>query len=258
MDNNFPALLIIILLSGVILSGINCSPDKKLPPPAPELFDSFPVVHDVSPVIKEASGIAASRTSPGDLWVVEDSDDPNQIILIGNDGKVKNRCVLLGTVNRDWEEICFSNDSLYVGDIGDNDKLFSSYVFYVFLEPLTNTDTVKNFRTVTFQYPDGSHNAEAFLVDHITHDIYIITKNDQPSYIYINKLSFPYSSVMNTCTKIGEMKYSQVVSSSISTSGTEMIVKTYDKLNYYTGKNSQSIVESLLQTPVRLPYVREP
>ncbi|CAN5360860.1 hypothetical protein BH20BAC1_BH20BAC1_28310 [soil metagenome] len=239
-----------------MLSGINCRPDKKLPPPVPELFDSFPVVHNVSPVIKEASGIAASRTSPGDLWVVEDSDNPNEIILIGNDGKVKNRCVLLGAVNRDWEEICFSDDSLYVGDIGDNAMLFGSYTFYVFSEPSANTDTVKNIRTVSFKYPDGSHNAEAFFVDPGTGDIYIITKNDQPSYIY--KLSFPYSSAINTCTKIGEMKYSQVVSSAISTSGAEMIVKTYDKLNYYTGNNSQTIVESLLQTPVRLPYGREP
>jgi len=136
------------------------------------------------------------------LWVEEDSGNPPQLFLLGHDGNVRKTIYIKGAVNRDWEDITLVNDTIYVADIGDNNLNFSDYIIYQFVEPSASTDTVSNFNTIHFAYPDGPHDAEAFLVDPTTKDIYIITKLDASSKIY--KLSFPYSAAsVDTVSLVG-------------------------------------------------------
>ena len=220
------------------------------------IFDSIPVSHAVVPVIEEGSGIADSKLNPGNIWVEEDSDNPPQILLMKHDGTVVKKIFIHGAVNRDWEDIALYDDTIYIADIGDNDQKYKSYTFYIFPEPLASADTVKNSRAVSFMYPDGSHNAEAFLLDQKSHDLYIITKTDNPSRIY--KLSYPYSSSMNILTLEGKLNYSGVVSAASSSDDKEVIVKTYLALKYYQRKSNQSITECLTQSPRMLPYTPEP
>src|SRR5690349_22082700 len=52
--------------------------------------------------IAECSGIADSRINRGHIWVEEDSGNPPQVSLVGNEGKVKKSIYLSGAVNRDW------------------------------------------------------------------------------------------------------------------------------------------------------------
>jgi hypothetical protein len=221
------------------------------------LFDTIPVVHSVIPVINEGSGIADSKANPGFLWVEEDSGNPPWLYLLGHDGNVLKTIYIKGATNRDWEDMCLAGDTIYVADIGDNNAKDTEYYFYRFAEPLSSVDTVTNFDVIPFKYPDGSHDAEAFLIDPQTKDIYIITKRDNPSRIY--KLSFPYSiASVNATTFVGTLPYSFVTSACISQDGKEIIVKIYSALYYYQLQQGQSISQALQNNYITLPYKMEP
>jgi hypothetical protein len=132
--------------------------------------------------------------------------------------------------------------------------VYSSYKFYKFPEPSAAVDTVTGIETINFTYPDGSHDAEAFLIDAATKDIYIITKRDNLSRIY--RLSYPYNTSVNTVALMGDLPYTGVVSAAIS--GNEIIIKTYTDLFYYKRKSNESIEQSLNNPYIRLPYQVEP
>ena len=222
----------------------------------PLIFDSIPISRPVTPIINEGSGIADSKVNPGFLWVEEDSGNPPQLYLISHDGTVSKKIYIKGAVNRDWEDMALVSGELYVADIGDNAQTSLDYFFYTFSEPLASVDTVSNFTTIRFRYPDGSHDAEAFLVDPSTKDIYIITKRDNPSRIY--KLTYPYNIAFNEVEFVEALSITGVVSAALSVDGKELIVKTYTNL-YYSQRLAGESLASLFQKDFTiLPYKIEP
>jgi hypothetical protein len=220
-------------------------------------FDSLPVLKPVVPLIEEASGIADSKLNPGYLWVEQDSGNPPELYLLGHDGKVLKKIFIEDAVNRDWEDMAISGDNLYVADIGDNNRSYADYSVYYFPEPSSAIDTIKNAIKISFQYPDGAHDAEAFLVDGNTKDIFIITKQDNPSKIY--KIAYPYKTgSVNTASLVGNLSYGGVVSAAISGDGKEILIKTYFGINYYSRNTGQTIVQALQTAPKSLSYAIEP
>jgi hypothetical protein len=134
----------------------------------------------------------------------------------------------------------------------------SDYAIYRLEEPMAATDTVQLVDKIAFFYPDGSHNAEAMLVDPATKDIYIITKTDLKSKIF--KLAYPYSTTaMNPVTDVGTLPYNYAVSAALSPGGNEIVVKTYDAIYDYPRKTGETILQALGNIkPVSLPYQPEP
>jgi hypothetical protein len=219
------------------------------------LFDSIPLVKTLNPLIDEISGIADSKSTPGSIWGHEDSGRPPQLYMIKHDGTVSKTIFIKGVSNRDWEDMALSGNEIFIGEIGDNAAIYPSYRIYKFQEPDTSTDTVTQVETINFTYPDGSHDAEAFIVDPITRDIFIITKRDDPSRIY--KLAYPYSD-NNVLTLVGSLPYMGVVSAAISADGKEIIVKTYTGLAYYKRIPGETIAQALTKNFTRLFYTIEP
>lgn len=242
----------------IVASLLACSTKAEAPLPNPPTENPKPVIKAIVPLIEETSGIADSKTIPGYLWAQEDSGKPSVLHLITHDGKVEKSLVIKGAYNRDWEEMALAQGDIFIGDIGDNRQVFENYWFYQFPEPGLGTDTVSTYKTIMFKYPDGSHNAEAFLVDPDSRDIFIITKGDDPARIY--KLAYPYNdSSINTVKFIGALPYTGVVGAAISPTGSEIIIKTYPELLYYSRKAGQSLEKCLLENPYkRLPYQMEP
>lgn len=211
--------------------------------------------------VTEASGIVDSYNHSGNCWIHEDSGNPPELIFLGHDGTVRKKVFIAGAVNRDWEDISiapFSGTShLYVGDFGDNLQLFNNYTIYRFPEPALQADTVREVQKIRFKYPDRAHDTEAMIVDPNTGDIYIITKRDIKSRVYI--IPFP----QNTDTLIGatyitELPYNQVVSASISPDGKEILIKTYSSLYYYKRNGSASMESVITGRFQKLPYTMEP
>ncbi len=243
-----------IYLAIILLFSIGC--DKPQGSEEPN-FDPVPVEKIVTPIIYETSGIADSKINPGALWVQEDSGNPPQLHLVKHDGSVIKTIHIKGAINRDWEELALSDNKIFIGEIGDNNRVHSEYAFYIFPEPAQSIDTVHTFEHIRFQYPDGAHDAEAFLVDPQTRHIYIITKNDNPSRIY--KLTYPYnSSTVQKVSHAGVLPYSGVVSSAISVDGSEIIVKSYPAMLHYKRSIGESIEQALAKEGKSVPYKMEP
>jgi len=231
--------------------------------PIPE-FSTTPLSNSISPgKIDEASGIADSKANPGYLWVEQDSGNPSDIALLTQTGQFLKKINIRSAVNRDWEDMALGNgpnpgtNYLYIADIGDNNKAYAQYSIYRFPEPLASVDTVNAWDELKFIYPDGSHDAEAILVDNNSKDIYIITKTDEASKIY--KLPYPQSTAsVSTVTFVGSLPYSGVTSAASSVSGDELLIKTYTTLSYWKRNNNESIEDALKRSSASLNYQVEP
>jgi hypothetical protein len=215
------------------------------------------------PALTEASGIADSKANPGYLWVQQDSGNPPNIELLQNNGAWLKSVHLANVVNRDWEDIVLSTGPkagmqyLYIAETGDNLLVHTDYAIYRMAEPAAGADTVKQVDKISFFYPDGSHNAEAILVDPDTKDIYIITKVDRRSKVF--RLTYPYSTtIANKAEEVGILTYNLAVSAAMSPSGKEIVVKTYDAIYCYPRKTGETIMQTLAKEPVTLPYTQEP
>jgi hypothetical protein len=139
-------------------------------------------------LLTEASGVVASRKTPGLLWIHNDSGDSARVFAVGQDGKNLGIYSFQGASATDWEDIAIGPGAtlgesyLYVGDIGDNAMERSNIRIYRVAEPMVNLGggpqdvTLDNVERFTLAYPDGPHNAETLLVDPLTGDVYIVAK----------------------------------------------------------------------------------
>ncbi len=245
------AILLLLVQSAVM----GCT--RKHEPDSENRFDSIPTIKPVQPAIAETSGMADSKKNKGFLWVHEDSGNPTQLYLLGHDGKVAKKILLKNVVNRDWEELQLSDGTIYLADIGDNLKRYDQYTIYAFAEPEFLVDEVADIKSIVFTYEDGPRDAEAFLVDAATKDIFIITKSDNPSRIY--RLAYPYSyTSVNTAKAAGTLPMGGIVSAALSPDGKEIIVKTYMELFSFNKNIGQSIPQAFQDPFKKLPYRLEP
>jgi hypothetical protein len=131
--------------------------------------------------LPEASGLVMSRTTPGRLWSHVDSGAP-ALIALDEKGKVLGRVSLSGATIVDWEAIasgtCGSGSCLYAADIGDNTGERKEITIYRFAEPTATTGTVKVDAIIRASYPDGGHDAEAFLAGPDGR-LFIVTKGEK-------------------------------------------------------------------------------
>ena len=144
------------------------------------------------PSITESSGLVASRTSPGAYWTHNDSGDGPFIYAFNTRGEPLGTFRVTGAHNRDWEDLAAGpgpqrgRSYLYIGDIGDNDKVRSEIVVYRVPEPQLKTAdknstrkrpiTTEPAEAIRLVYPDGKHDAETLLVHPSTGNLYIVTK----------------------------------------------------------------------------------
>lgn len=265
---NFTFMRVFIFLIG-LLGFSACKLD--VPGVALAQFSSDPSVTPVSPgQIDEASGMADSRSQPGNIWIQQDSGSPAELALLGYDGVVKGKIALPSVENRDWEELAMGPgpqdgvNYLYIGEIGDNNGQYPFCQIYRLPEPATLQTPVTQVERINFRYPDGPRDAEAMFVDPQTKDIYIISKREPNTHLY----RLPYPQNINEVTvaqAYGEMpSFGQglpayVTGATISPDGNEIIVRTYSTLFYWKRKAGESIADVLQNGSSRqLPYRLEP
>ena len=98
------------------------------------------VAAGVRPVreLREGSGVALSRRTPGLLWSHNDSGPP-MLIALDASGAAKGRVTVAGARVGDWEDVsagpCPQGSCLYIADIGDNNGVRRSITVYRVPEP---------------------------------------------------------------------------------------------------------------------------
>src|SRR5262245_19353066 len=133
--------------------------------------------------IDEASGLAISRRFPDRLYHINDSDSTGRFFITNLKGGNTRTVLLTGFKPRDTEDLAFGacdpkTDCLFVGDIGDNDRVRKNSEILVVEERTDFPAEVQIRNRVRVQYPDSPHDAESMAV-HPNGDIYILTKNFQ-------------------------------------------------------------------------------
>jgi hypothetical protein len=118
------------------------------------------------PDLREGSGVAVSRRSPGRLWAHNDSGEPVLVALDAR-GAVTGRVRIAGIDVEDWEAVavgaCAGGSCIYIADIGDNEAARTRITIYRVPEPSSEGSVVVK-DTFHATYPDGAHDAETLLV----------------------------------------------------------------------------------------------
>ena len=223
--------------------------------------------------INEASGIVASYRNKGLIWTHNDSGDKNRLFAMDSNGKGTREFYLEGANNRDWEAISMATfpegSFIYVGDIGDNNNEFPTSTIYRVPEPeitasTPQSNTLQNVQKITYKYSDGARDAEAFLIDQSSKDIYIISKRESSKRLY--RLPFPqsYNQTM-TAEFVQELTFSAgsgtplyIVDGNISVDNKEIIIKNYLQIFHWRRSANESIPDALKRIPKTAPYTPEP
>ncbi|MFD2522327.1 PE-PGRS family protein [Emticicia soli] len=239
-------------------------PDPNPQPDALPEYETTPTIATLPVnIANEASGVCDSRSMPGNVWVQEDGDNPNRIYLFSHQGQYKG-AVQMPFPNRDWEDISIGpgpedgKNYIYLADIGDNLAVYNNtYFIYRFVEPQSLGLNVSAYDRISFQYPDGSRDAECILLDPATKDIYIVSKREFNVRLY--RLPYPQSvTEMQTAQFIQNLPYQIITSGGISPDGKEIVIRNYEVLYYWYRKDGESIQQTLSRTRDKLlPYVRE-
>lgn len=230
--------------------------------------------------LTEASGIVASKTQANVLWIHNDSGNDEHIYAVSLEGKTLGTYKIDNAKNRDWEDIAIEYDSsqkksfIIIADIGDNRKERSWIYLYKFPEPIIDQTKANEIQEITeiqeykLRYPDKrKYNAETFLVDPQTQDYYIVTKRNHLDLAdTVFRASYPLEADgMNYLEEVAELNYppssayvSGAVGGDVSSSGLELLIKTYDKVYYWSINENQPFFEMFAIQPSLVEYTKEP
>jgi hypothetical protein len=288
-------LAIVALAAGCSSSRSGASPSTaglggglNLTPPSVRLFQaacsgSLEITNAgtvTDPAIDEASGIAASRANPGQWWVHNDSGDSARFFLIDGTAKVTATVDVDGATAHDWEDIAVGPpptgsgaSSVYLADIGDNGAMKPNgdtrpdIQVYRAAEPVVPKGTAPTTLHVTadkltFTYPDGGHDAETFMVDPVSGDLFIVTKNWSllgRSSIYRAPAGLKAGST-TVLQKLGDVKLPRatlVTGGDVSSDGSVVALRSYTAVRLYQRTSGQSVAAALQSKPCTGPRPRE-
>jgi autotransporter-associated beta strand protein len=221
--------------------------------------------------IIEASGIAASRMNPNVLWTFNDSGGGNHIFPLTSDGTNLGDYTVTGATNSDWEDIAIGpgpvagTQYLYIGEIGDNPPPNNASIgVYRIPEPVVSdtqspvTTSISGAVKFTFEYPDGPHDAESLFVDPLTKDIYIVTKQINPS---VYRAAYPQSTSGTTTLTLAATFTSPnpPTAADMSPDGNEIIVRGYPTSSglLFQRPAGGTVADAFATTPISIPLMDE-
>ena len=227
--------------------------------------------------LTEASGIAASRKNNNVFWLHNDSGNGNVIYAVNSSGDNLGTYTIDGITNRDWEDIAVGpgpnpdEEYIYIGDIGNNDLQFSEGYIYRIIEPDVSefqepvNETIYGTETITFQYQDGIiYDAETLMSDPVTKDLYVVTKRHGGNADYVFRAAYPQSTESTIILpQVAEINIPDFLGfgatgGDISSSGLEILIKTYSDVYYWSRKLNDNLWEAFDDQPSMEPYEQEP
>jgi hypothetical protein len=239
---------------------ISCGSDPEPSNGRSEQFESIPQKFDIQPgIVDEASGLAASASMNGYLWTHQDSGRPASLYLVSSDGKTIKEFAVPGAANHDWEDVTLGPgpqdgvNYVFIGDIGNNNL------------PMTETNTIyripeignangsfdgAKLDKIRFRYPDGPRDAETLLLDPITRDIFVLSKESQTG---IYRLAYPQSTTETiTAEKVGVVpSVSIATSGDIAVDGDEILIRTYVAVYYWKRKSGETVAQTLTRSATK-------
>ncbi len=223
--------------------------------------------------MKEISGLAASRQTPGYLWAHGDEnvDSKRKIIAIQPDGTLAMTVNITtpNTTRDDWEDIATGvyggKNYVFIGAIGDNDLEFNDqYYIYYFEEPAITSGTQSiTANTICFGYPDNkAHNTETLMYDNVEKMFYIADKVDGVCHLYKLPFSTTYGTGVQRLTEVCALgngsKFVLANGGDITPDGHWMAIKNEEYILLWERQGAESLSATAQRNPVQvMAYQKE-
>ncbi len=198
------------------------------------------------PLLRESSGVAASRRQPGILWTLNDSGNDAAIFATDTLGRDHGAFAVAGAENRDWEAIaigpCGSRDCVYIADTGDNARVRPSVRIYRVIEPSVagRRSRPPRAEVLEVRYPKGPRDVEAGFVG-TDGSMYLIDKgHGRPPHAYRIRPEAWGSGGTVVARDIGSLPIAtgslgnRITDASLSPSGKLVAVRTYLAIYLFT------------------------
>lgn len=143
----------------------------------------------------ESSGIAVSGSNR--IWSHEDSGNKNELYCFDTTGALLRTLLISNAVNIDWEDIAAGDDnSLYIGDFGNNNNSRKDLTIYIIPDPETITGDVAEAGTIHFTLSDQtafpppatSRNYDIEAMAWHADSLYLFTKDRSKPFTGITKM----------------------------------------------------------------------
>jgi hypothetical protein len=231
-----------------------------------------------SAAIREASGIAVSRRSSGNLWSINDSGNAAQLYLLKADGTDLGCLTAIGVRNRDWEDLAsFTLEGvpyLLIAETGDNLGIHDTCSLFVVKEPRPPAEDQKLQAglpiawKVNFKFEDGPRDCESVAVDVAARKILLVSKRDLIPGLYELPL-LPQKNKLLIAKRKGSVTLSgnpamvarerraaacqwQPTALDITADGSAAIIATYCRALYYPRRNREPWAATFSRPPVQL------
>jgi hypothetical protein len=201
----------------------------------------------VNVAVSEASGIAASQHTRGQLWLHNDSGEPT-MFAVSADGSTRGQVYVSGASAGDWEDVavaaCPLGSCLYIGDIGDNSGRRREVFIYRVPEPDSGATVTTRAESMRVSYPDGPRDAEALFVLP-NGSIFIVSKGERGAVAlyrvpqpFENRASVPLQRVATLVEAEGGSagrvaRPNRVTGASASPDGRWVVLRTLYALTFY-------------------------
>jgi len=227
--------------------------------------------------LDEISGLAASRTHEGVLWMHDDGGNDAQLFAVGTRGGLQATFQVAGVANTDWEDIAaFELDGrnyLLVADTGDNGGLRRSLQLHVIEEPSSLAEVAQHAPlepawSIAFRWPDGARDCEAVAVDARRGQVLLVSKKRTPPELFALPLR-PRDAGMQVARRLGTLAgvpvpdaealranermariRHQVTAADIAPDGSRLAVMTYNEVLLYRRRGSESWADAVARKPV--------
>ncbi len=223
--------------------------------------------------LKEASGLAVSRRTPQILWTHNDGNKQN-LFAISTNGSPLATLALNQTVS-DVEAIATGPgpepgvNYLYVGDVGGSagtGETRPSVTILRLPEPFVDPAWATNPRSLTaagvesftLSYPDGRFDSETMVVDPLTADVFVVTKQPGSARWYRANLNGLASGATITLEFVTAVAFGVASDGDISADGTQIVLRREDFAMLWKRCDAESIASALARAGFSIPVVGPP
>lgn len=222
--------------------------------------------------MKETSGMACSRQTPGYLWALgdENTGDNRKIVAVTPSGALTMTAKITssGSDRDDWEDIATGvyngQNYLFIGAIGDNNCQFNDayYIYYV-AEPAIASGTVTlNVNYIRFGYPDNqAHNTETLMYDNIEQRFYIADKVDGVCHLYYLPFRTDYGTSVQRLTEVCALgngsKFKEATGGDITPDGKWMAIKNEKYVLLWERQGTESLTVTAQRRPEQIAAYEE-
>ena len=269
-------LISLLVTSGLGTSGAQLGVGAE--PAAAEWPGATALFRLTDPRISEASGLAAGITSPGVLYVQNDSGDSARFFALdAHTGSTRAAYEVPGATNVDWEDLAVAPDrrgvpSVWIADIGDNDAQRSEVRIYRVDEPHVGAGTASTGPPDVWRlrYPSGATDAEGIAVGPAgavyvftksllgTTVVYAVPREPDPAHVQqlrqIGTIQFALTGTPGGPNPVGQLT---ATGAALSRDGSLLAVRTYTDAYLWRVTNGD-VAAALRVAPVRVALPPQP